>query len=81
METETAQLWCIRYVGPDDITAAESREAAERMAEDHRSAVRRMIAANPGIEAEGISAASMAVVVEPWPWSAEAHAEDLKRDN
>ena len=48
------------------------------MADEHNGAVRRIIAARPDIIGDGITADSMMAVVVPWPWSAEAHAKDLK---
>ena len=74
----TTDLWCIRIVGPDDLVAAPSKAAAEKMAADHNLAVRKIIAARPNIVGDGITEESMLAVVEPWPWSAEAHAKDMK---
>jgi hypothetical protein len=80
MNKTTEPLWCIRYVGPDDLHAASSKEAAEAMATKHRAAVAKLIENDPSLVADGITAESMDVVVEPWPWSAEAHAKDLLDD-
>lgn len=71
-------LWCIRIIGPDDLVAAPSQEAAQTMADEHNKAVRELIAARPDLVGDGLTEASMQAVVELWPWSAAAHAEDLK---
>ena len=70
-------LWCVRLEGPDDLIAQSDREAADAYAEQHHAMVKRLIACNPGVEDDGITEASMRAIVEPWPWSAEAHAKAL----
>jgi hypothetical protein len=72
-----AGLWCIRLVGPDELLAADNQEAAQRMADAHNDAVRGIIKRKPTIAGDGITEDSMRAVVEPWPYSAEAHARHL----
>lgn len=71
-----SDLWCIHIPGPDDVYAASSRAAAERMAETHNEAVNRLIARNPLTENDPPVGAMMAAVI-PWPWDADAHAVNL----
>lgn len=72
------ELWCIRIPGPDDLFAKESKEAAEIAAAEHNKAITEWYEQQdqekwktlPPLE-------SSLAVVEPWPWGAESHAEDL----
>jgi hypothetical protein len=58
----------MHIIGPDDFHAAASREEAERM-------VHNFDAAMAAAKREPLARA----VVAEWPWSAEAHAEDLPK--
>ena len=74
-------LWCIRIPGPDDITAQPSREQAETEAEVHNLSVCRYIASlKRPLDKNDVRTISLMAVVEPWPWSAEAHAANLLRN-
>lgn len=73
-----AELWCTRLVGPDDVIAAESREAAQRLADVHAVAVRKLIERDRGLLAD-FTEESLSAVVEMWPWNADSHAKSLRR--
>lgn len=75
----TAGLWCIHIPGPDDVYAASSKDAAERMAATHNATMLGLIARNPLTENDPPVAAMMAVVT-PWPWSEKSHADDLAKN-
>lgn len=63
--TPSAQLWCLHIEGPDDIHPAPSKAHAEKAAEwfNKRYA--------------GEQDVMMRAVVEPYPYSAESHAEGV----
>ncbi len=61
------ELFCVRVNGPDDLIPAPSRADAERVA----AALNRLAA---GGHFGGLISAD----VEPWPYSAATHAEELK---
>lgn len=64
-------LWCIRFVGPDDVVAQPSRHIADDKAREHNAWVAERYA--------GEEAAEMQAVVEPWPWNDAEHAAELAR--
>lgn len=67
-------LWCCHIRGPDDVIACDSYDAALQMSDELNAVSRRINAQFPATEQVWYSAAPA-----PWPWGAEAHAEDLKR--
>ena len=73
-----SELWCMRVPGSDDIYAAESREAAEKMVEQFNAFMRRPF--YRGWSENDPSFESCLGQVEPWPYSAEAHAQALRDD-
>ncbi len=69
---ETTELWALHIEGPDDIYAMPSKEAAEnhaRILNDYFNDPRR----------EGYFFLRQAFAVH-WPYSAEAHAEDMREN-
>lgn len=76
-EQPAAELWCIRIPGPEDIFAMPSREAAEQEKASHDAAITTWYQ-NPTVDKKYLpSLENMMAVVEPWPYDAESHAEDL----
>lgn len=71
-------LWCICVPGPDDIYAAASVGDAMMMATMHNAAIMRRVRERPLTDFD-VPLESLLAVVEPWPWSAEAHAENLRK--
>jgi len=61
-------LWCVHILGPDDVLAAPSHEAAVVHARTINQALHRKSV--PDILCFAYAA--------PWPHSKESHAEDLK---
>lgn len=72
-----ARLWCVHIIGPDDVCAAPDFDTAEKWAVDHNRMMREFEAAT-GM-AEGPHWPETRSVVALWPWSQDAHAEDLPR--
>lgn len=71
-------LWCIRIPGPDDIFAKASKEVAEREAAEHNQWLNEWYPKQTELKRELLPALEqMHAVVEPWPYSAKAHAENL----
>lgn len=68
---DPAELWAVHIEGPDDIEAASSREAADARADELNAWAARKHVADDGI-------VFLAKVVA-WPYSTEAHAEDLRK--
>lgn len=68
------ELWCVHVEGPDDLYAAESKEAAQQHADALNATIARAIAADPSGHWQLCNA-----VVAPWPYSTESHAADLLR--
>jgi len=63
-------LWCVTVLGPDDVYAAPSHDAAETYAHE----MNKKIHGRPNAPDDVLCFAYAA----PWPHSAEAHAEDVK---
>ena len=61
-------LWCLHVVGPDDIFAMPSRDEAVRQAIALRAAIAEAVTVT------GVHCEPQAI---EWPFSAQAHAEDL----
>lgn len=70
-------LWCMHVPGPDEVYARASREDAEQAAEKHNAAVRGFLEA-ASLQVDDLP--NLMAVVIPWPWSAERHAENLRRN-
>ena len=70
------ELWSMRTIGPDEVFAASSREAAETMAAELNAAIHRRNETDPRLAAEFLPPWT---VVELWPWSAESHAKELEK--
>jgi hypothetical protein len=70
MTKTTETLWCIRCLGSNDLFAAKSKEEAEATSAAHNRLIDKHQANHPLRE-------SMKTVAEPWPYSAEAHAQNL----
>lgn len=67
------ELWAVHVHGPDDVLAAESREAAETEAREINEWWAAHWAERPGISL------SLYAVAEPWPFSDGDHAANLAR--
>ncbi|KGM50681.1 hypothetical protein [Pseudooceanicola atlanticus] len=65
-------LWCVHVLGPDDVHAVPSHDAAVIGARELNKAIHGKAEAPEDILCFAYAA--------PWPHSAEAHAEDLKRE-
>ena len=78
METPMSDvLWCIHVYGPDDLIAQPSRDVAIERARTWAEAMRGV----NELAATDLLTPAVGFGVEPWPYSAESHAEDLqKRD-
>lgn len=76
MDNVLKQLWCVRVLGPDSVIAQPDKEKAEERAKvwqygwDRYMATREKRSPSP-------YEPQISYVVEPWPWSAKAHAEAL----
>lgn len=72
-------LWCMNIPGPDDIFAAPDRSTAEKWAAEHNAWLDQQFWEGR-IEFDGYwpNRSAMTAVVIEWPWSAEAHANNLK---
>lgn len=68
MNEKTETLWCMHVLGPDDVHAAPSKEAAQRACDRYY--------AHFGDQYPDVL---LRFVVAEWPHSPESHAEDLKR--
>lgn len=68
-------LWCCHVRGPDEVHAARDYDHARKMADDMTLSLMAHRQKNPPHEYDPI------ITFAPmlWPWSAAAHAEDLKR--
>ena len=64
-------LWCIRIAGPDEVFAAESHDAAIEVAREHNDHMKILAPEDREM---------VRAYVELWPWSAESHADDLRRN-
>ena len=72
---EVQLLWCCHVRGPDEVHAARDYDHARKMADDMTLSLMAHRQKNPPHEYDPI------ITFAPmlWPWSAAAHAEDLKR--
>lgn len=69
-----SDLWCMRVLGPDEMHAAENKEAAQVMADIHNDAMRGFVRRKPHLaEDENL----MRAVVEPWSGTAAGHAKNM----
>lgn len=64
-------LWCVHVIGPDDVYAEPSHAAAVASAEK----LNRVLWSRPDAP-DDVACYAYADV---WPWSAEAHADSIKR--
>ena len=64
-----SDLWCVHVLGPDDVYPCATRTSATLMANDINVKFGK-IAADNGV--------TFKAVVDPWPHSAESHAEGVK---
>lgn len=69
-------LWCCHVRGPDEVHAAPDYETALRWADMVNAIDERMM--RTGALA-GSACPLMRAVPAPWPWSPEAHAEDMPK--
>lgn len=67
-------LWALHVEGPDDLYAAPSQEAAEKRAVEFNAWWTARRAAG---ETRSEFAPTVNAVAVPWPYTPEAHAEDL----
>jgi hypothetical protein len=67
-------LWCCHVIGPDDLYAAKSFEAAKAHADALNAALDRNTELHPEL-----SDILCRAVPALWPWSPEAHAEGLAK--
>ena len=65
-------LWCVHVLGPDDVHAMPSHDAAVISARELNKAIHGKAEAPEDILCFAYAA--------PWPHSAEAHAEDMERE-
>ena len=63
-------LWCVHILGPDDVLAAPTHEAAVVRAKELNQAVHRKVNAPDDILCFAYAA--------PWPHDAQSHADNLK---
>jgi hypothetical protein len=63
-------LWCVHVLGPDDVLAAPSHDAAATHAHELNKAVLGRVSAPDDVLCFAYAA--------PWPYSAEAHTEAVK---
>jgi hypothetical protein len=62
------ELWCVHFIGPDDLFAAPNKEAAEE----------RVVAYNEWIERTPMMRyCGMKAEAQVWPWTPEGHTESL----
>lgn len=73
-----SDLWALLIEGPDSVLAMPSKEEAEARAAE-LNAEYETYKSQPGAQAEYI--ARWNAVVAPWPFSAEAHAEELTNED
>lgn len=64
-------LWCVHVIGPDDVYAAPSHAAAVEQA----GKLNQALWSRPNVP-DDVTCFAFA---DTWPWSAEQHAEDMKR--
>lgn len=67
-------LWCVRHQGSDDLFAAKSKGEAEATSAKHNAWAAERFPNDPLGDA-------LKTVVEPWPWTAEGHAESLREQD
>lgn len=61
-------LWCVHVIGPDNVFAMASEEAAQLAATELNAAF---------AETVRVTNIDCRAVAEPWPYSADSHAADL----
>lgn len=64
-------LWCVHVLGPDELHAMPDYATAEKNVAD-------LIAALYTPRTAGLDVLCLPIVA-PWPWTAEAHREELKK--
>lgn len=64
------RLWCVHVLGPDDVMAAPSHDAAVVHARELNKAVFSRVEPHDDVLCFAYAA--------PWPYSADSHAESLK---
>jgi hypothetical protein len=71
----TERLWCMHVIGPDDVHAAPDQQTAQAWADElNASIARRMSEMEPDEDTPSVRAEAA-----EWPWSPEAHAENLAK--
>jgi hypothetical protein len=63
--------WCVHILGPDDVIAAPSHDAAVTRAHEQNKALHGRVSVTDDVLCFAYAA--------PWPHSAESHAYDLKK--
>jgi hypothetical protein len=62
------KLWCVHFIGPDDLFAAPNKEAAD----ERVAAYNAWINITPMMRYTGLQAETL-----EWPWTPEGHTESL----
>jgi hypothetical protein len=75
MKMANVRLWCCHVIGPDDVTACESKEAAQKMADETNA----FLAVEDAKHVDDPHWPLVTAVATIWPHSPESHQADLAK--